>query len=181
MENIIMEAELRMEEAISKMEDRFRKVRAGRANPSMLDSVHVEYYGALTPLNQMSNISVPEARQLFVKPFDKGSLKDIEKAIVDANLGFNPTNNGDFIIITIPTLTEETRREYVKQVKQIAEDARIALRNARQDANNDIKKMDDISEDDVKAGQADVQDLIDKYNKIVDDKFKEKENELMTV
>ncbi len=181
MENILMETEMKMEEAIEKMEDRLLKIRAGRANPSMLDGVQVEYYGVPTPLNQVANVSVPEARQLFVKPFDKGALKEIEKAIVEANLGLNPTNNGEFVFITIPALTEETRRDYVKNAKSIAEDARIALRNARQEANNEIKKMDDFSEDDIKAGQADVQDLIDKYNKLVDDKFKAKEEELMTV
>ena len=181
MENIIMDAEVKMEEAIEKMEDRLRNIRAGRANPSMLEGVQVDYYGVPTPLNQVANISVPEARQLSIKPFDKSTLKEIEKAIVESNLGFNPTNNGDFVFITIPVLTEETRRDYVKQAKAIAEDARIALRNARQDANNELKKMDDFSEDDIKAGQADVQDLIDKYNKIVDERFKVKEEELMTV
>ena len=181
MENIIMEAEMQMEETVKKMAERLVKIRAGRANPSMLEGVQVDYYGVPTPINQVANISVPEARQLFVKPFDKGALKEIEKAIVEANLGLNPTNNGEFVFITIPALTEETRRDYVKQAKAIAEDARIALRNARQDANNEIKKADDLSEDEVKAGQADVQDLIDKYNKIVDDRFKAKEEELMTV
>ena len=181
MENIIMEAEMQMEEAVEKMSERLRKIRAGRANPSMLDGIQVDYYGVPTPINQVANISVPEARQLSVKPFDKSTLKEIEKAIVEANIGLNPTNNGDFVFITIPTLTEETRRDYVKQAKAIAEDARIALRNARQEANNTIKKSDEFSEDDVKAGQTDVQDLIDKYNKIVDERFKVKEEELMTV
>ena len=134
----------------------------------------------VTPLKQLANISIPEARQLSIKPFDKGCLSAIEKGIYEANIGLTPNNNGEVIILNIPPLTEDTRREYVKQAKGIAEDAKIALRNVRQDANNDIKKLE-IPEDDIKSGMDEVQELINKYNKIVDEKAKIKENELMSV
>lgn len=180
MDDILMDAEMRMEAAIENMEKRFNNVRAGRANPSILDGVEVSYYGAPTPLKQLANISIPEARQLMIKPFDKSCLSAIEKGIYESNVGLTPNNNGEVIILNIPALTEDTRREYVKQVKGLAEEGRIALRNVRQDANNDIKKLE-ITEDEVKAGMNEVQELINKYNKIVDEKLKAKENELMTV
>lgn len=180
MESILLETESRMESAISNLEKRFTNIRAGRANPAILDSVMVSYYGTDTPLKQLANISIPEARQLCIKPFDKSILGVIEKAIFEANIGLTPNNNGEIIILNIPPLTEDTRREYVKQAKSFAEEAKIALRNIRQDANNDIKKLE-IPEDDVKAGQDDIQELINKYNKIIDEKAKEKEQELMTV
>lgn len=174
------DAELKMQEAIENMEKRFSNVRAGRANPSILDKVMVNYYGSLTPLKQLATISVPEARQLMIKPFDKSSLSSMEKAIYEANIGLTPNNNGEVIILNIPPLTEDTRREYVKQVKAMAEDAKIALRNIRQDVNNDIKKSD-MTEDEQKDCTSDIQELINKYNKIVDEKTKNKENELMSV
>lgn len=180
MNDILFEAEEKMENAIESMEKRFTNIRAGRANPNILDHVMVSYYGADTPLKQLANISIPEARQLSIKPFDKGCLAAIEKGIYEANIGLTPNNNGEVIILNIPPLTEETRREYVKQARAIAEDAKIALRNVRQDANNDIKKLE-IPEDDIKSGMDDVQELINKYNKIVDEKAKIKENELMSV
>jgi len=176
----IDEAELKMQEAIENMEKRFSNVRAGRANPAILDKVMVSYYGTDTPLKGLANISVPEARQLMIKPFDKSLLSVIEKAIYEANIGLTPNNNGEVIILNIPALTEDTRREYVKQVKSMSEDARIALRNIRQDTNNNIKKAE-LTDDDKKAYEADVQELINKYNKIIDEKAKEKEAELMTV
>ena len=178
--DFIEEAELRMEEAIEAMEKRFLNVRAGRANPSILDKVMVNYYGAPTPLKSLANISVPEARELMIKPFDKSLLSAIEKAIYEANIGLTPNNNGEVIILNIPALTEDTRREYVKQVKSMSEDARIALRGVRQDINNDIKKAE-LTDDEKKAYEEDIQELINKYNKIVDDKTKAKEAELMTV
>lgn len=181
MNDILMDTELRMESAIENMEKRFINIRAGRANPAILNGVMVNYYGADTPLKQLANISVPEARQLMIKPFDRSCLSAIEKGIYEANIGLTPNNNGEVIILNIPALTEETRRDYVKQAKGIAEDCRIALRNVRQDANNDIKKLDGVTEDEQKQGQEDVQELINKYNKIVDEKFKIKENELMSV
>jgi ribosome recycling factor len=180
MNEILEETELNMESAIENMEKRFTNVRAGRANPAILDGVMVSYYGAPTPLKQLATISIPEARQLMIKPFDKSCLGAIEKGIYEANIGLTPNNNGEVIILNIPALTEETRREYVKQVKQMGEDCKIALRNIRQDANNDIKKLE-ITEDEQKQAQDEVQELINKYNKIVDEKLKIKEQELMTV
>ena len=175
-----METEMSMEGAIESLEKRFTTIRAGRANPAILDRVMVSYYGVDTPLKQLANISVPEARQLCIKPFDKSCLQAIEKGIYEANVGLTPNNNGEVIILNIPVLTEDTRRDYVKQAKQMTEEAKIALRNIRQDANNDAKKLE-ITEDEKKSLADDIQELINKYNKIAEDKFKEKEQELMTV
>ena len=180
MEDILLETEMSMQGAIENLEKRLLNIRAGRANPAILDGVMVNYYGAPTPLRQLATISIPEARQLMIKPFDRSSLSLIEKGIYEANVGLTPNNNGEVIILNIPALTETTRRDYVKQAKQIAEEAKIALRNIRQDANNDIKKSEET--DDVKKGATeDVQELINKYNKIVDEKLKVKEEELMQV
>ena len=179
-EEILLECETRMEEAIDALDKRFLNVRAGRANASMLDGIMVEYYGVPTPLKQLANISVPEARQLSIKPFDKNILSGIEKAIFEANLGFTPNNNGEVIFLVIPALTEDRRKELVKQVKTIAEEGKIALRNIRQDANNDIKKTK-LPEDVEKEASEEVQELINKYNKLIDDKLKVKESELMTI
>lgn len=180
MDEILLEAETEMETAISNMEKRFLNIRAGRANASMLDGIMVVYYGVETPLKQLATISIPEARQLCIKPFDKSSIGEIEKAILAANIGLTPNNNGETVILNIPALTEDTRKEYVKQAKGYSEDCRIQLRNARQDANKAIDKLE-IPEDDAKSLQEEVQELINKYNKITDEKFKEKEQELMTI
>ena len=174
------DVKIKMDKVISNMESRFTTVRAGRANPNILNGVMGEYYGAPTPLNAFSTISVPEARQLMIKPFDKSLLKEIEKAIYAAELGLTPNNNGEVVFLTIPELTEETRKNYVKQVKEMAEEAKIALRNVRQDANNAIKKSE-VSEDEEKRNMDQVQKLIDKYNQIVDEKYKEKESELLSI
>ena len=179
-EMIILEATDNLDKAIENFDKRLKTVRAGRANPNILDNVKVNYYGSLTPLNQLATVSVPEARKLQIKAFDKSCLSDIEKAIYEADLGLTPNNTGDLIFITIPELTEDRRRELVKQSKSMAEDSKIALRNIRQDANNEIKKLE-INEDDIKYLSNEVQELINKYNKIVDEKSKEKEEELMTV
>lgn len=178
--NYLDEIEFKMEETIETLDKRLTTVRAGRANPSMLNGIMVDYYGSATPINSVANITVPEARQLFIKPFDKSTLKDIEKAIQEANLGINPTNNGEMIILTLPELTEESRREYVKQAKTIGEEAKIALRNIRQDGNSKIK-AEEMPEDEEKKLLDDVQEMINKYNKTVDEKIKEKETELMEV
>ena len=180
MDEILLETEEKMQRTIDNLGERFKTIRAGRANPAILDNVKVEYYGALTPLNQLATISVPEARKLQIKAFDKSCLPDIEKAIYEANLGLTPNNTGELIFISIPELTEERRRELVKQSKAMAEDAKIALRNIRQDANNSIKKLE-INEDEMKYGENEVQELINKYNKKVDEVEKEKEEELMTI
>ena len=174
------ELELKMMKCIDTLEERYVNIRAGRANPNMLNGVMVDFYGTPTPISSIANITVPEARQLFIKPFDRSTLKNIEHAIIAANLGLNPTNNGEMIIITIPALTEDKRREYVKQAKALSDDAKVALRNVRQDANNEIKKAE-LPEDQEKSCLNDVQELINKYNKIVDEKQKEKEEELMRV
>ena len=180
MENILEEVELKMNMAIESLEKRFISVRAGRANPSMLDGIMVEYYGVPTPIRQLANISVPEARQLSIKPFDKSALGAIEKAIFEANLGVTPNNNGETVFIVIPALTEDRRKEFVKQVKGMAEEGKIALRNIRQEGNSDIKALE-LPEDEEKRGNERVQELINKYNKIIDEKLKEKEEELMTI
>ena len=180
LDEVLVECESRMEESITSMEKRFLNVRAGRANPGILDGIMVEYYGAPTPLKQLANISIPEARQLSIKPFDKSILGDIEKAIFEANIGLTPNNNGEVIFLVIPALTEDRRRELVKQVKQIAEEAKIALRNIRQDINNDIKK-EKLPEDIEKRGNEEVQELINKYNKKIEEALKVKEQELMTI
>lgn len=181
MNDVLNETESKMKKAIETMEKRFTNVRAGRANPAILDSVVVSYYGTPTPLKSLATISIPEARQLMIKPFDRSCLSDIEKGIYEANIGLTPNNNGECIILNIPALTEETRREYVKQVKQIAEEGKINLRNIRQDSNNDIKKNEDLTEDEKDNLMDDVQNLINKYNKVIDEKEKEKEQELLTV
>ena len=180
METILLNTEEKMENTISSLETRFTNVRAGRANPNMLDGISVENYGTPTPLKQLANISIPEARQLMIKPFDKSILGGIEKAIFEANLGLTPNNNGESIFLVIPPLTEERRKELVKQVKQMAEEARIALRNIRQDANTGIKNLK-LPEDTEKEGNNEVQELINKYNKVIDEKLKVKEQELMTI
>lgn len=180
MDDILLEAEEKMQKAIENLENRFTTIRAGRANPNILDNVKVDYYGAPTPLNQLATVSVPEARKLQIKAFDKTCLPDIEKGIYEADLGLTPNNTGDLIFITIPELTEDRRRELVKQAKAMAEEAKIALRNVRQDANNSIKRLE-LNEDEEKHGENEVQELINKYNKVVDEKSKEKENELMTI
>ena len=180
MDDILLNTEEKMENTISSLDYKFTNVRAGRANPSMLDGITVEYYGTPTPLKQLANISVPEARQLMIKPFDKSILGGIEKAIFEANLGITPNNNGECIFLVIPPLTEDRRKELVKQVKGLAEEGRIALRNIRQDANNAIKNLK-LPEDIDKDGNEEVQELINKYNKIIDEKLKEKENDLMTI
>ena len=179
-ETILLNTEEKMENTINSLDYKFTNVRAGRANPSMLDGITVEYYGTATPLKQLANISVPEARQLMIKPFDKSILSGIEKAIFEANLGVTPNNNGECVFLVIPALTEDRRRELVKQVKALAEEGRIALRNIRQDGNNAIKNLK-LPEDVEKQGNEEIQELINKYNKIIDERLKVKENDLMTI
>ena len=180
-ELIIDSAEEGMQKAISHLNKQLLNIRAGKASPSMLGSVMVEYYGSLTPLNQVANVNAPDARTISVQPFEKGSIPNIEKGILQANLGFNPMNNGDSVIISVPPLTEERRKQLVKQAKAEAEDAKIGVRNARKEANNDIKKTDDASEDVQKNAEADIQDLTDKYVKKIDEILAIKEKEIMTV
>ena len=178
--DILDELENKMKKTIENLEKRFTTVRAGRANPSLVNDIKVNYYGVDTPLMQLATISVPEARQLHIKPFDKSCLKAMEKAIFEADLGITPTNNGEIIIITIPPLTEDRRREYVKQVKAMAEEAKVSLRNIRQDGIKHVKNLE-TTEDEIKSYENDIQDLINEYNKNVDNKLKEKEGELMNI
>ena len=178
--DIIKLTEEKMIKTLENLDHRFATVRAGRANPSSLDGITADYHGVATPLKQLVTISVPEARQLLIKPFDRGCLGAIEKAIFEANIGLTPNNNGEVVMLIIPELTEERRKEYVKEAKTIEEEAKIALRNIRQEANNDIKKIE-IPEDDIKKGQDSVQELINKYNKIAEEKLKTKEKELMEI
>lgn len=179
-ETILVNATEEMNNSMKNLEKMFTTVRAGRANPSSLDGVHVDYYGVATPLKQLATISVPEARQLLIKPFDKHSLKAIEKAILVSNLGYNPNNDGETIRIIIPELTEERRKELVKQVRALAEEAKVSIRNIRRDAMEDIKK-EELPEDEEKGKEKGIQDLVNKYNKKIEEILKEKEQELLTI
>lgn len=170
----------KMNKAITALEDKFTSVRAGRANPSMLDEVFVDYYGTKTPLKQLATIFVPEARQISVKPFDKSLLGKIEKAIFEANLGVTPNNNGESVFITIPPLTEERRKELVKQVKEYAEEGRISIRNIRKEI-IDIIKKDDLPEDEERNIVENLQEVVNDYNKKIEEKTKEKEKDLMEI
>ena len=174
-----MNTEEKMKKAIVALENKLLNIRAGRANPSMLNGINVMYYDVPTPIQSLANITVPEARQLMVKPFDRSTLKEIERAINEANIGITPINNGELIILTVPELTEDKRKDYVKDAKNVCEETKVALRNIRQDANNEIKKLE-LPEDEEKLELEDIQELINKYNKIVDEHLKEKENELMS-
>ena len=177
---ILDKTEEKMMQVIDNLEKRLLNIRAGRANASLVNGIMVEYYGAPTPIMQLANISIPEARQLCIKPYDRSCLSAIEKAIFEANIGLTPNNNGEMIILTIPPLTEDTRKSYVKEAKGMAEDARIALRNVRQDSNNEIKKAE-LTDDDKKDLEEEVQELINKYNKEVEDRFSKKETELLSI
>lgn len=172
-----------MDGSLSHLEKEFLNIRAGKASPAMLGGVKVDYYGAATPLSQVANINTPDARTIAIAPWEKSMLQPIEKAIMIANLGFNPMNNGDNIIINVPALTEERRRDLVKQAKVEAEDAKIGVRNARKDANTDIKKLekDGMSEDVCKSAEEDVQKLTDSYIKKIDELLVHKEAEIMKV
>ncbi len=169
-----------MDAAIAHLEKEFVKIRAGKASPAMLSNVKVDYYGSQTPLSQVANINTPDARTISVQPWEKSMLQEIEKAIMNANLGFNPMNNGDLVIINVPPLTEERRVQLVKQAKAETEDAKVGVRNARQDANKEIRELD-ISEDLEKNAEADVQDLTDKYISKIDSFLGAKEAEIMKV
>ncbi len=179
-EFILEEAKDQMQGAITHLEKAFIKIRAGKANPVMLSTVQVDYYGSLTPLSQVANVNTPDARTLSVQPWEKAMLPEIEKAIINSNLGFNPMNNGDLIIISVPPLTEERRRDLVKQAKAESEDAKISVRSARQEANKELKKIE-ISEDVLKDAEGDVQELTNSFITKIDDALKLKESEIMKV
>jgi len=183
-EVIIKELRQKMDQAIQSFQRNLATVRAGRANPALLNSVIVDYYGATTPLNQLATISAPEARLLMVTPYDKSSIGEIEKAIQKADLGLAPSSDGNVVRISIPPLTEERRKELVKVVGKFAEESRIQVRNVRRDANDQLKKMEkdgDLTEDELRHSQNDVQAETDKFIEQIDTLVDEKEAEIMEV
>ncbi|HLR01575.1 MAG TPA: ribosome recycling factor [Virgibacillus sp.] len=180
----IKEMQEKMKQAVQAFSKSLATVRAGRANPSLLDGVHVDYYGAYTPLNQLASVSAPEARLLVITPFDKSAIGEIEKAIQKADLGLSPSSDGNVVRINIPTLTEERRKDLVKVIGKYAEEARVQIRNIRRDANDQLKKMEkgsEITEDDLRSLQDDVQSNTDKYVGEVDNMVDTKEKEIMEV
>lgn len=170
-----------MDAALKHLEKQLVNIRAGKASPAMLGSVMVNYYGSQTPLNQVANVNTPDGRTISVQPWEKSMLQEIERGIMLANLGFNPMNNGDMVIINVPPLTEERRLTLAKQAKAEAEDAKVGVRNARQEANKDIKKLEDASEDLKANAEIDVQKLTDSYVTRIDNILEVKEKEIMTV
>ncbi|MCI8452433.1 ribosome recycling factor [Enterorhabdus sp. P55] len=183
-DEILMQAEERMEKALSSLHDNFSSVRTGRANAMVLDRIKVDYYGVPTPINQMAGVKTPEAHLLVIEPWDKGMLRAIEHAIQESDLGVTPNNDGSVIRLPFPALTEERRRELVKQCKAFAEESRVAVRNARRDANAAVEKAiknDNLPEDEAKRAEAEIQKLTDKYIADVDASFKKKEAEVMEI
>ena len=180
-ELILEEAQEGMEKAIAHLNKQLSNIRAGKANPGMLGSVMVEYYGSQTPLNQVANVNTPDARTLSIQPFEKSLIPEIEKGILQANLGFNPMNNGESVIINVPPLTEERRKQLVKQTKAEGEDAKVGVRNDRKAANQELKKLEEISEDQLKDAEGEVQELTDKFIARIDEILVVKEKEIMTV
>jgi ribosome recycling factor len=182
-DEIIADADERMQKSLASLDEAFKKIRTGRAHPAILDSVQVSYYGSDTPLNQLANVTVEEGRSLIVSPWEKPMIGEIEKAIMKSDLGLNPSNNGDTIRVPMPPLTEETRREYTKQAKAEAENARIAIRNIRRDANSDIKELEkekEISEDDQRRAEDQIQKITDKHIASVESSYQAKEADLLS-
>ena len=182
-ELILELAKEQMLESIGRLDTVLSKIRAGKASPNMLSSIKIDYYGALTPLSQMSNINTPDSQTISIQPFDKSVMEDIEKAISQADLGLNPMNNGELIMINVPSLTEERRRDLVRQVKSESENAKVSIRNSRQKANEEIKKLlkDNLSEDMARNSEEMVQDLTNEYTRLVDKRFEDKEKDIMTI
>ncbi|REC78569.1 ribosome recycling factor [Chryseobacterium elymi] len=170
-----------MDAAVKHLDHAFQRIRAGRASTAMVQDVMVEYYGAPTPLNQVANVSVPDAMTISIQPWDRTAIGAIEKAIINSNLGFAPSNNGENIILNVPPLTEERRRELAKQAKVEAESTKVTVRNARQDGLKELKKLEGISEDVVKGVEDEIQAFTDKYVKLCDEHLKTKEAEIMKV
>ena len=182
-DEIIADADQRMQKTIVSLEDSFKRIRTGRAHPSILDNVMVSYYGADTLLNQLANVNVEEGRTLLISPWEKNIIGEIEKAILKSDLGLNPSNNGDTIRVPMPPLTEETSKEYTKQAKNEAENARVAVRNIRRDANSDLKGLEKekvISEDDQRRGEDQVQKLTNRYIVDIDSAYAVKETDLLS-
>ncbi|MDD5791143.1 MAG: ribosome recycling factor [Erysipelotrichaceae bacterium] len=180
-ELLMIEVEERMEKTISTLENNLLKVRTGRANPKMLDIIEADYYGSPTPINQMASITVQEGRTLVIKPYDLSALKEIEKAINKSELGLPPMNDGKVIRVSVPALTEETRRGYCKDAEKMGEEAKVSIRNIRRDANDDVKKDKTIPEDISKSTLEDIQDLTDKFVDRIEEIVKAKEKEIMTI
>ncbi len=180
---LLEEAEEHMQKAIMHLEHEFTKIRAGKASPQMLHGIMVDYYGVPTPIEQTANINTPDARQIIVQPFDKSTIHEIEKAIVNANLGFNPSNEGEILRINVPPLTEERRISLVKQAKHAAEESKVGIRNARHKANNEAKQLEKegMAEDEVKRLLDEIQKLTDKYIKKVDQLLETKEKDILTI
>ena len=177
------EAKQLMEQSVTHVQQEFRKIRAGKASPNMLDGLMVEYYGNPTPINQTASITTPDARTIMVKPWEKNLLSEIERAIMNSDLGLNPQNDGELIRLNIPALTEERRQQLVKQAKTEAENGKISVRNVRKDTNDNIKALlkENVSEDEVKRGEDSVQELTNQYTGKIDSVFQAKEKEIMTV
>lgn len=181
LELYLEEAKDLMTKALNHLASELTKIRAGKANPAMLDGILVSYYGAMTPINQVSSMTTPDARTIFIRPWEKGIIQEIEKAILTANLGLNPQNDGQQVIINIPMLTEERRKQLVKQVGHECEQGRISIRNIRKETNEQLKKTKGVSEDDVKFAEEKVQTLTDEHITKIDGLMKKKEVEIMTV
>jgi ribosome recycling factor len=184
MDQVKKKTEDRMKKSLSALEDEFNAIRTGRASAALFDKIRVDYYGTETPLNQVSTISIPEARLVVIQPWDKNLLNEIEKAIQKSELGFNPDSDGKIIRINIPPLTEERRKELVKLAKNISEKFRVGIRNIRRDSNDDLKKLlktGDISEDEEKRGFDEIQKLTDSYIKDINTRLEEKDKEIMEI
>ncbi len=183
-DTILMETEERMEKAVNAMDKDFAKLRTGRASSSLVDDIRVDYYGTPTPINQLASVAVPDSRTITIQPWDKGGFSAVEKAILKSDLGLTPVNDGKIIRIVIPALTEERRKDLVKVSRKYSEDAKIAVRNVRRDANDQLKKLEKdktISEDDLKKATEEVQKLTDKYVAETDKKCQAKEKEIMDI
>lgn len=180
-ELFLEEAQDQMNKALNHVGGELAKIRAGKANPAMLDGIQVSYYGAMSPLNQISSITSPDARTLFIKPWEKSLIQEIEKAIMIANLGLTPQNDGLQIIINIPMMTEERRKQLVRQASQECEHGKVSVRSIRKDTNEQLKKIKGVSEDDVKNAEETVQKFTDEFNLKIDSLLKKKEAEIMTV
>lgn len=181
LEIIISSVKQEMDAAIKHLDHAFQKIRAGKASTTMVQDVMVEYYGSLTPLNQVANVMVPDAMTISIQPWDKTAINAIEKAIINSNLGFAPSNNGDNIILNVPPLTEERRKELAKHAKTETESTKITIRNARQEGMKELKKLEGISEDIIKDSETKIQELTDKYVKISDEHLKAKEADIMKI
>ena len=184
MENLLNDVTQRMDKSLSALRSAFNKIRTGRANPSILDDVNVDYYGNMTPINQTSNISIEEGRSIVISPWDKNLIPEIEKAILNSDLGLNPSTSGDLIRVTMPALTEETRQDYIKQARAEAENSRVSIRNIRRDANQAAKEKQqssEISEDELRKIEDLIQKETDKFISIVDSDLKNKESDLLEI